>query len=329
MIISQAPVRISLGGGGTDLPSYYEKFEGCLVAATIDKYVTVRLKRRTDPVIKIIYGDVCETVADISDVKHPFVREALHLLPVDGGLEIESQSDVPEKCGLGTSGAFTVALLAALHTCRGDSFTQQQLAEQACCLEIDRLGLAVGKQDQYMAAFGGLLWLKFKRAGEVSIEKISLSEKQYSSFHQNTHLYYTNIQRRADDILRDQAMSVQEGQQSKLDALHQIKAIGMKTKTVFESDELSPWGSLLEDHWQLKQSLSDKIADEFIARCYAAARQAGAAGGKIMGAGGGGFFLFYCPGDAKGLDQVMAQMGLSKLSFKIVDEGVKVRQSKE
>lgn len=324
MIISRAPVRITLGGGGTDLKSYYSRYGGFLIAAAIDRYIFISANKRFYDSIRLSYSKT-EIIDDVSQVKHSIFREAMKMLGIDGGIEIVSIADVPANCGLGTSSSFTVSLLNALHAYKRDYVTQKQLAEEACNIEIDILREPIGKQDQYIAAFGGVTCLTFEKNGEVIVEPLEIPEEALDQLENNILLFHTGIERSASDILQDQDTRSKQDDQSIIDNLHAIKEIGLQTRKQLESGNVDGFGDLLHEHWEIKKKRSNKMSDPFIDECYGNARKSGALGGKIIGAGGGGFFMFYCRGsDAPRLTMAMKKMGLKPMKFHFDFEGAKI-----
>ena len=323
MIVSRAPVRISLGGGGTDLASYYSKFGGFLIAGAIDKYVHVCANKRFHDSIRLSYSQT-EIVDNVKDIKHRIFREALSMAAVDGGIELVSIADVPANCGLGTSSSFTVALLNALYTFKRDFITQQLLAEKACEIEIERLGEPIGKQDQYISAFGGLTCLTFEKNGKVLVEPLKISEEHAKELEHSIVLFYTGIERSASDILAEQNAKSKKNEEPVLDVLHQIKDIGLRSKRAFELGDLDKFGEMLDEHWRIKKGLSGKISSPFIDKCYDVAMKNGALGGKIMGAGGGGFFMFYCSDRRAKLISALKNAGLKPMPFTFDHEGAKI-----
>jgi len=326
MIISRSPVRITLGGGGTDLPSYYSKYGGALIAAAIDKYTLVTAHTRFDDDIKLNYSKA-EQVKNVDEIKHNIFREGLRLLNIKKGIELTSLSDMPSSSGLGTSGSFTVAVLNALHTYKREFVSQEQLAEEACKIEIEILKEPIGKQDQYIAAFGGITSLQFAKDGAVTVEPVKMSEEARDELNNNIMLFYTGIARSASDILRVQDEKSKEDEGSTIDTLHEIKRIGLETKTALEQGEIDKLGEFLDVHWNIKKRLSKGISNEFIDDCYNLAKKNGALGGKIMGAGGGGFFMFYHNGnnnEKTAFIKTMSQKGLKKMRFNFDFEGSKI-----
>lgn len=322
MIISRAPVRISLGGGGTDLASYYSKYGGFLIAGAIDKYVFIALNKRFYESIRLSYSST-EIIDHIDDIKHNIFRECLRFVNIHKGVELVSIADVPANCGLGSSSSFTVAVLNALHTYKREFISQQQLAEEACRIEIERLMEPIGKQDQYISAFGGITAFTFEQDGNVLVEPVNMKEDTIDELERNILLFYTGIERRASDILTDQNEKSKKDEGDVIGTLHKIKEIGRKTKTAFERGNLNTFGELLDEHWQIKKNLSQKISNQFIDDCYNTAKKNGALGGKIMGAGGGGFFMFYCSENQAKLKSALKGKGLQQMRFHFDFEGAK------
>jgi D-glycero-alpha-D-manno-heptose-7-phosphate kinase len=332
MIISTAPVRITLGGGGTDLPSYYSEYGGFLIAAAINKYIFVFANEGFHGGIRLSYSQI-EAVNHINDLNHNISREALRFLGIEGGIELTSMSDVPPNCGLGTSSSFTVALLNALHSYRGDVVSQKQLAEEACRIEIDILKAPVGKQDQYISAFGGVTCLTFEKNGDVMVEPLRIPDGALAQLESHLLLFYTGIERSASKILLEQDEKTKKHDSKVTENLHTIKEIGLETRTALEKGNVDQLGELLHTHWEIKRKRSEKMTEPFIDECYEAARQSGALGGKIIGAGGGGFLMFYCPDSNKAkLSQAMVKMGLKPMQFRFAWAGAKtlpIRQQNE
>lgn len=327
MIIARSPVRITLGGGGTDLPSYYSKYGGALIAAAIDKYTSVvAYTRLFDNMIKLNYS-MTEEVQTIPKIQHKIFREGLRYLNVTKSIELTSLSDIPARTGLGNSGSFAVSLLNALHAYKREFVSQQQLAEEACRIEIDILKEPVGKQDQYMAAFGGLTSLVFDKNGAVTVEPIKINDESRDELENNIILFYTGITRHASSILKVQDQKSKKNHTQTLGTLHEIKKIGLDTKKAFERGDIDKLGEYLDLHWTMKKQLSKDISNPFLDDCYTTAKQQGALGGKIMGAGGGGFFLFYHNGDNTQKTifvKTMMKKGLQKMRFRLDYEGSKI-----
>ena len=326
MIISRSPVRITLGGGGTDLASYYSKYGGALIAAAIDKYTLVTAHTRFDDDIKLNYSRT-EQVKNVNDIKHNIFRESLKSLKIKKGVELTSLSDMPSSSGLGTSGSFTIAVLNALHTYKKEFVSQKKLAEEACKIEIDILKEPIGKQDQYIAAFGGITFFEFAKDGKVRVRPVKMSDEAQDELHNNIILFYTGITRSASKILREQDNKSKKDEGKTIETLHEIKKIGLETKKAFERDDIDKLGEYLEVHWNIKKQLSTGVTNKFIDDCYSLARKNGALGGKIMGAGGGGFFMFYHNGNNNQKTKfikTMARKGLTKMRFNFDFEGSKI-----
>jgi len=324
MILSRAPTRITLGGGGTDLKSYYSKYGGFLIAGAIDKYCTILANRRFYDSIRLSYSQM-EIRDNVADIEHRIFRAALGLIGIERGIELHSTADVPANCGLGTSSSFTVALLNALHAYNKDFVTQKQLAEEACHIEIDALGEPIGKQDQYMAAFGGLTCLTFDKNGGVLVEPLRISNEVLDQLEGNILLFFTGKERSASEILSEQVERSNQDNPEMINNLHQIKEIGLETRRYLERGQVDMLGELLHRHWETKKKRSRKISDPFINECYEVARKNGAAGGKLVGAGGGGFFMFYCNNNDKPkLVEAMQKMGLRWERFHFDFDGTKI-----
>ncbi len=314
MIFVQSPLRISLGGGGTDLPSYYQEHGGFLIAAAINKYVYITLHHAFTPEIIIKYSKH-ERVATIDAIEHPIVRETLKYLNYPNeGIELTSLADIPAGTGLGSSGSFTTALLAALHTNRRTVLQKQQLAEQACHIEIDLLGEPIGKQDQYIAAFGGLTCFEFAKDGTVTATPLMLSEETFYNLEDNLLLFFTGYSRSASSILKEQDDQSRQNNQQMIDNLHFIKALGLKSKAALESGDLHEFANLMNVHWQHKKKRSSKMSNPKIDQWYQLALDNGALGGKMIGAGGGGFLLFYTE-DKIRLRHAMREARLREVRF--------------
>jgi D-glycero-alpha-D-manno-heptose-7-phosphate kinase len=324
VIISRAPVRITLGGGGTDLESYYSKHGGFLIAAAIDKYVFVSANRRFYESIRLSYSQT-EIVSNLVEIKHHIFREALRFLNIESGIELVSIADVPANCGLGTSSSFTVSLLNALHAYKREFVSQKKLAEEACHIEINLLGQPIGKQDQYIAAFGGVTCLTFDKNGEVIVEPLRISEESLDQLTSNIQFFHTGIERSASEILEEQNSKSKTDDPETTENLHRVKEIGLETRAALEKGDVDYFGELLNVHWETKKKRSARMTDPFIDECYEIARKTGALGGKLIGAGGGGFLMFYCNNGIKPkLYQVMCQTGLKPASFHIDFHGATV-----
>lgn len=322
--MTRTPCRIPLGGGGTDLPSYASRYGGFLVTAAVNRYVYIVLNRRFEDSIRVSYSKT-EIVEHADELQHPIARESLRLLGIDRGLEIVSIADIPANTGMGSSSSFTVGLLNALHTFKGEHASPQQLAEEAYTIEVEVLKEPIGSQDQYIAAFGGIQCLEIGRDGRVQVHRLRLDDHVAKEFENSVLLFYTGIQRPSREVLEEQSQAVATARGETLEASHAIKAIGYEVKQALESGELDAFGRLLHRHWETKKRLSDRVSSSQIDHWYELALQNGAMGGKIMGAGGGGFFMFYCNGQDKGqLRRAMRSEGLKELRFMLEPEGSKV-----
>jgi D-glycero-alpha-D-manno-heptose-7-phosphate kinase len=323
MIITRSPLRISLGGGGTDLPSYYRKHTGFLIAAAIDKYVCITLHQTFVPELIIKYSKL-ERVGSIEEIQHPIIREALRLVSVDGHyLEVTSMADIPAGTGLGSSGSFTTALLKALHTYKKNLVHPRELAEQACHIEIDRLHEPIGKQDQYIAAFGGLTCFQFLPNGQVEAWPLKLSPETLYNLEDNLLLFFTGYSRSASSILKEQDDRSKQREQAMMDNLHFVKELGYQSKEALEEGNLVRFAELMKVHWEYKKQRSGSMSNEHINGWYELALANGALGGKLIGAGGGGFLMFYAE-DKMRLRRAMAEIGLREVRFRFDFEGTKV-----
>jgi D-glycero-alpha-D-manno-heptose-7-phosphate kinase len=324
MILSRAPTRITLGGGGTDLKSYYSKHGGFLIAGAVNRYCHVLANTRFYRSIRLSYSEA-EVVDTPAEIKHRIFRAALELSGIGQGIELHSTADVPANCGLGSSSSFTVALLNALHAYKREYVAQKDLAEEACHVEIDLLGEPIGKQDQYLAAFGGVTCLTFDRNGEVIVEPLRVPLETLDMLEANLLLFFTGKERRASDILIEQQQKSQVDDPAMIDNLHQVKDIGLQTRRHLENGHVDEVGDLFHTHWELKKKRSAKMTEPFIDECYEAARKAGALGGKLIGAGGGGFLMLYCSNGSKiKLMDAMNHMGLRRERFHFDFDGAKI-----
>jgi D-glycero-alpha-D-manno-heptose-7-phosphate kinase len=322
MIITRSPLRISLGGGGTDLPSYYREHEGFLIAAAIDKYVYINVHRRFVDGFLLKYSHL-EEAATIEEIKHPIIREALRLAGVqERNLEITSMADIPAGTGLGSSGSFTTALLKALHALRKNLVHPAELAEQACHIELEKLGEPIGKQDQYIAAYGGLTCFKFMRDGQVEAWPLKISEETLYNLEDNLLLFFTGYARSASKILQEQDEKSKKADKAMMENLHVVKELGQESQAALESDNLPEFARLMDVHWQRKKERSTGMSNQDINDWYDCAMANGALGGKIIGAGGGGFLMFYARDKAR-LRHVMRERGLTEVRFRFDFEGTK------
>ena len=323
MIITRSPLRVSLGGGGTDLPSYYREFGGFLVAAAIDKYVYITKHRTFQREIIVKYSKL-ERVATVDEIEHPIIREALKLVGIkDPHIELTSMADIPGGTGLGSSGSFTTALLKALHAYKKNLLSPAQLAEQACDIELNKLGEPIGKQDQYIAAIGGITAFTFHPDGRVEYRPCNISEETLFNLEDNLLLFFTGYSRSASAILKDQNDKSKQSDQAMLDNLHYTKELGFQSLAALESDNLEEFARLMDVHWQRKKARSSGMSNAHINEWYDCAMKNGALGGKLIGAGGGGFLMFYA-GDKTKLRHAMREKGLQEVRFRFDFEGSKV-----
>lgn len=323
MIIARSPLRITLGGGGTDLPSYYREHEGFLISAAIDKYVYVTVMRPFTEGIYLKYSQL-EHVEKIAEVQHPIIREALQILEFKTPqVEITTLADIPAGTGLGSSGSFTTALLKALFTHRKKQLHQEELANLACHIEIDRLGEPIGKQDQYIAAFGGVTSFHFQKNDEVKVESLNISMDTLFFLEDNLLLFFTGFSRSASGILKDQHVKSQQNNEDMLANLHYVKELGYQSLQALQNGQTLLFGELMHEHWEHKKRRSQGMSNPKIDEWYALAMQNGAVGGKLVGAGGGGFLMFLAQ-DRNKLRHAMMQAGLEEVRFRFDFEGTKI-----
>jgi D-glycero-alpha-D-manno-heptose-7-phosphate kinase len=324
MIIARSPLRISLGGGGTDLPSYYERFGGFLITAAIDKYVYITLHETFVPDFIIKYSKL-ERVSTVDEIEHPIIREAFKLVGIDiGYLELTSMADIPAGTGLGSSGSFTTALLKALHAHKRNLVPNTEIAAQACEIEINRLREPVGKQDQYIAALGGITCFNFHRDGRVEAWPAKISEETRYNLEENLLMFFTGYSRSAGSILKDQHEKSKQADQAMLENLHHTKVIGHSSQRALESGDLREFARLMDEHWQHKKSRSGGMSNPKINEWYDLAKTSGALGGKLIGAGGGGFLMFYAEADKSRLRHALRKAGLTEVRFRFDFEGTKL-----
>jgi len=323
MFIVRSPLRVTLGGGGTDLPSYYLNHGGFVISAAIDKYVFVSVIRPFTPGIFLKYSQL-EHVEQVHEVNHRIIREALRLLNFKNPqIEITTLADIPAGTGLGSSGSFTTALLKALHTYKRNLIHPKELAEQACDIEINRLKEPIGKQDQYISAYGGLTCFEFKKDGKVKAYPLQISKEVLYDLEDNLLLFFTGYTRSASGTLKEQHHKSNSNNKMMIDNLHFIKDLGIKSKKALEKGDLSRFGELMNIHWEHKKKRSSSMSNEKINQWYDLALKNGALGGKLIGAGGGGFLMFYSSDNAK-LRHTMSRVGLEEVRFRFDFEGTKV-----
>ena len=323
MIIARSPLRITLGGGGTDLSSYYEKREGFLISAAIDKYIYILINKTFDHSWLLKYSKL-ERVKEVSELQHPIVREALQMTGLTKEpLEICSMADIPAGTGLGSSSSFTTALLTALHGYKGDIIGRRQLAEEACGIEIGRLQEPIGKQDQYISTFGGIMCMNIGKNGFVNIEPLAISQNTLYELEDNLMLFFTGYSHSAGNILSEQDEKSKCDDDDMLKNLDYIKQLGSESRAALERGDLNKFAEIMNVHWQYKKARSGRMSNPKIDEWYDIALKNGAIGGKLIGAGGGGFLMFYADNRVK-LRKAMTDMGLEEVHFRFEKEGAKL-----
>ncbi len=319
MIIVQAPLRVSFFGGGTDFPDYYREEGGCVLSCAIDKYIFVTIKKRFDHLLRIGYTRQ-EMVEHVDQIAHELIREALRKTGIANGIEITTMGDIPSAgSGLGSSSTVTVGALHAMYTFLGELVTAEQLAREACEIEIERLGKPIGVQDQYIAAFGGMRFFEFRTDGQVVSQRLDLEAGLARRFNESLLLFFTGVTRKADTILGEQKRNIQDRRA----ILGEMKAMAHQARAELTAGRIDAIGELLHQGWELKKRLASQISNGEIDQMYAAARGAGALGGKITGAGGGGFLLLYCPPERRAAVRE-ALRDLQELPFQLEQDGSKV-----
>ncbi len=322
MIIARSPLRITLGGGATDLPSYYSQFEGFVLNAAINKYVYISVHKLFWDRINLKYSKM-EDVQLVEEIEHPIFREALKRQGIESRIELSSMADIPAGTGLGSSSAFCVALLKALYAYNKRHATPGNLAEEASHIEIDLLHEPIGKQDQYASAFGGINCLRFRRDGRVDVTSLNIESDTLYSLEDRLLLFFTGYQRAASKVLTEQKNQTLRNDSEMIENLHVVKQIGVKAKEALERGDLDEFAEMMNEHWRFKKKRSKSMSNEKIDRCYEKAMKNGAVGGKLIGAGGGGFLMFLAQ-DTEKLRSVMAQEGLNEVEFTFDFEGAKV-----
>jgi D-glycero-alpha-D-manno-heptose-7-phosphate kinase len=321
MIIVRSPLRITLGGGGTDLPSYYREHEGFLVAAAIDRYVYITIHQMFQSGFIIKYSQL-ERAERREDIHHPIVREALTLTGVTDKVEITSMADIPAGTGLGSSGSFTTALLRALHAHRKTIISTHDLAEQACHIEIERLREPIGKQDQFIAAYGGVTCFRFNKSDTVEVWPAAVSAETLYNLEDGLVMFFTGMSRSASAILKDQDDRSKSNDTAIIDNLHYVKDLGLRSLKALETGDLRKFGALMDEHWQHKKKRSGAMSNPEIDEWYELAMRNGALGGKLIGAGGGGFLLFFTE-DKKPVRHALREAGLEEVRIRFDFEGTK------
>ncbi len=326
MIIARSPLRISIGGGGTDLPSYYRENEGFVISAAINKYIYISISRPFNEGIYLKYSKL-ENVKKVKDIEHPIFREALKIIDLKSPqIEITSIADIPSGTGLGSSGSFTTALLKGLFTHRKKHLLQQELAELACDIELEKLKEPIGKQDQYIAAYGGITSFTFYKDNSVSAVPLSIDVEKMYELEDRLLLFFTGYSRSASKILEDQNTKTLKNDISMLKNLDYVKDLGLQTKVALEEGNLDEYGRIMHSHWLHKRKRSKGMSNKNIDKWYTLAKRNGALGGKVVGAGGGGFLLFLADDPSK-LRKSMNKEGLEEVRFNFDFEGTKIINS--
>lgn len=323
MIISRSPLRITLGGGGTDLPSYYEEREGFLISAAINKYVYITLHKTFEPGYFLKYSNF-EKCQEIDEIQHPIIRETLKMLNwKETGLEICSMADIPAGTGLGSSSSFTTALLRGLHTMQGNIVSTRTLAEEACEVEMNRLKEPIGKQDQYIASYGGITCMNFHKDGYVWVDPLQISKETLYNLEDNLILFFTGFSRSAGNILKEQNDKSKDHDEDMLKNLDFVKDLGYQSKEALERGDLDTFADIMNVHWEYKKKRSGGMSNPQIDEWYELAMKNGALGGKMIGAGGGGFLMFYVK-DKTHLRNALRDTGMSEVRFRFEKEGSRV-----
>jgi D-glycero-alpha-D-manno-heptose-7-phosphate kinase len=324
MIITRTPFRITLGGGGTDLPSYYEQYGGFICAAALDKYMFVDLNRPVvDDLIRLKYSR-SETVEHLHELQHDIAREIFRHTDVQKNIEISSIADISAGTGMGSSSCYAVGLLNAIHAMKREYVPLVQLAEEDFHIEAKILGRPIGKQDPYMAAVGGLTVLDIDKDGTVRVRKVNVSYDVADELNRNILIFFTGKTRSADEILQEQEKGAREGNANIVDSMHYIKDLGYQILECVECGNLDDVGRKFHEHWQYKKRISTKMTNPALDKIYETALESGALGGKISGAGGGGFFTFYVPGHQKEFRDKMRECGLREMRYRFDFEGTKI-----
>ena len=324
MIITRTPFRVTLGGGGTDLPSYYKMHGGFIFSFALNKYMFITVKRPfADDLIRVKYN-ISETVEKLSELKHDIARECLTKLNITNSIDVVSLADIPAGSGLGSSSSYTVGLLNALHTMKREYIPLKELAEEACDIEMFRLKKPMGKQDQYLATFGGFTVLEIAKNGDVNVKRADVNNSTIEGLNRNLLSFYTGVQRKNAGILAQQNKSTEKNEKQVLESLHYIKDSSYKILDMIESGNITELGHMFDEHWKYKKRLARGISNPHFDKIYATAKKNGALGGKITGAGGGGFFLFYCEENQDKLRAAMKDAGLKEMRFDFDHEGTKV-----
>lgn len=320
MIITRTPYRVSFLGGGSDIAGFYKKTPGAVISTSIQQYMYISVHPSFNPRETRVKYTRIETVENIDDLEHPIVRAVLKKLNVHG-VEISSIGDIPAQTGLGSSSSFTVGLLQAIHAYKGKRISKEALAQEACEIEIDILGEPIGKQDQYAAAYGGLRQYTFNSKGSVDVEPITLSNIKRTELEESLLLFFTGITRSASKVLSEQSKNIANNQ-GKENALRDMVNMVPALRTELERGNVESLGKYLHEGWEIKRGLASSISSSEIDETYQKARELGAIGGKILGAGGGGFFLLYCPKAKQ--RHLIAELGLKRLPVKFDQGGAQI-----
>ena len=320
MIVSKTPLRLTLGGGGTDLPAYSSEHGGFVVTSAVDKYIYLVVNRRFEEPVRASYS-ITEIVHPIDNIKHPVIREALRQLNLTSNLEVISIAELPAETGLGSSSSFTVGLLNVLHTFKRERLSKQVLAEEACRLQMDTLREPCGFQDTFIAAFGGFICLDIQKDGQVNVSPLRIQTETLRELEHNLVFFYTGIKRSSSTVLVDQALAVKQDGSAALEAMHEVKEIGYKVKRVLERGDIAEFGRLQHEHWMVKKRTSPAVSSGLIDKWYEIGLEHGCLGGKLMGAGGGGFLMFYCDNGRDKLRKAMAKEGLREVAMRFEEDG--------
>jgi D-glycero-alpha-D-manno-heptose-7-phosphate kinase len=319
VIITRTPLRITLGGGGTDLPSYYERFGGVVISAAIDKHIYISSNVTFTPDYSLKYSAL-ERVERAADIEHPILREALVAHGIGPSVEFASMADIPSGTGLGSSGSFTVGLLRAIYAMKRDHVGAAEVAAEACRIEIGQLGRPVGKQDQYVAAFGGLKIYNFEPDGRVTVSPLQISDATFHDMEEHLLMFFTGYSRAADKVLEEQRSKSTSGDSAMIDNLHYVKELGLRSQTALEEGDCEGFAALMDEHWEHKKKRSSVMSNPNIDRWYTLGRENGALGGKLVGAGAGGFLLFYTR-EPRRVRGAMAAEGLDEVRFRFDIDG--------
>ncbi len=323
MLIVRSPLRISLGGGGTDLPSYYEENEGFLLTGAINKFVYITMHENFADEMLIKYSKT-ENVREVNDIRHPIFRECIKMLDLGReSFEIQSMADIPAGTGLGSSSSFTTALLKCLHEYKGELVTIEELAREACEVEMERLKEPIGKQDQYIAAYGGIRAMWFRKDGTVDVETVNMSNETRYNLEDNLVLYFTGFERSASQILKEQDDKTKAADNDMKSNLDMVKQMGLDTRKAFESGDLRKFAEIMRHHWEIKKKRSSSMSNPEIDEWYDYAINNGALGGKLIGAGGGGFLMFYSE-DKVRLRDAMKKTGMREVRFRFEGQGTRL-----